>query len=327
MNNSKPNERILTNDKYRNRLESIIQRDYFPPPLVNAADDVATSTSFAVPNVSESSASSLDEFHRSVISEQMARFRKRLQQEQQKQSERNRFLYNQNHQRNALFFPVETTKQEQQSEESIITTSTRDDEESKFQIPLVTHTMQKRIHSLQQRQRLVPKTIEPKATRFPTPEQYRILPGKHYNQQHHWENDSDDDDDDTNLDASVVHSIASEIRQGKERRQLQQQQSSNTHPFPEKESGYPFPPVCLQELVGEELLLQPECPPPATASRSKHNHHHSLPQQPLPVVFHTNVSKSGQTTIKPSVRSKNSLRLALRSSYQKRKKAKLKEIV
>jgi hypothetical protein len=184
--------------------------------------------------------------------------------------------------------------------------------------------MQYRIRGAQQTERVSKnKTIEPKATRFPTPEQYRRYAHKKHTSttEHHWENeDDDDDDDDTNLDASVVHSIASEIRQGKERRQLLQQQQSRD----KDSSGYPFPPVSSHEMFREELLLQPQQRPgPLTSAL----HHPSQPKHPLPKVVlpSRSVPKTGRS--EPSVRSKHSLRMALRSAYQKRKKEKLKEIL
>lgn len=208
-------KRILPQSTYKETLDSIIQRDYFPIELSTQNSVRSSDTS-----------STLTGFHAKTASDRQVEFQLGLDKDasdQRTHVETTKYS-NSSVEQNPVFFPVVPRGKPKNGLETLPVSTTQSYTDSSTRTIASRH-----------------QNIVPSATRFPQPKPK--VP-------RHWENDTVDDASSSNgftdLDSTIVLSLRSEIRRGK----LRQRKTSSKSVAPRRTVQ---PPLNSDESIGYAL--------------------------------------------------------------------------
>jgi hypothetical protein len=247
-------KRVLSHSSYQKTLGTIIQRDYFPSPLAPSGTDLSVVGSSSTPDSSRAT-TTLTQFHSGAASDRQVNFQQQMDdhgRHHRLHVENTKYKYAGSKDQNAVFYPVLPRGQSRQNQTRIEA------------LPMSVTTLM----AMSSRNR----TIVPDATRFPQPKPK--VP-------QHWEKDGSvstvaDDDPSSNgftdLDSTIVLSLRSEIRRGRQRK-IRELSSSNKSVVSSSSTSQQRrrrrtirPPLDSDESIGYALRKAYKRPRPTTSS-------------------------------------------------------------
>jgi hypothetical protein len=247
-------KRVLSHSRYQETLGSIIQRDYFPSPLVAPVVSVVTDRSVLVPTGGGTSGTTLTQFHAGAASDRQVDFHQQLVdhgRHYREHVENTKYKDVGSTEHNAIFYPViprARSFSRQPPNRAMIEASS-----SSFLVPSGN------------------RTIVPDATRFPQPmiRKPMVQPPLHF------ESDAcstttiatnPSSNGYTDLDSTIVLSLRSEIRRGRQRKLRESSGHKSSSSSAHRRRKRVRPPLDSDESIGYALRKAYKRPKPSSSS-------------------------------------------------------------